>query len=190
MSDFITKKSPWLVLGLMAGFSIIPMMNYFFTPQDKNFFIEKRASFGNVDTRPAISNIKDYRKKGTLLNQSLRGNKVFGVLHDPAIFVDHMDKQFQLFASTHLNIPPDHKWQIGIYPMLTVDPLHPNDRARIGVYLIPTLLNTKTGRIRDFIEVVESADSGFYRKTINAPVILEDPIDATGIAFDEGHLWP
>lgn len=173
-----------LTIALILYFSVRPVDTFDYSQ------LKGKKFSGIVDTSTAHPNMRGYRADRAYLNLSLhRAAKVQGILHDTAAFRTYVNVTFQKFVDTHKAVD-GYEWKIGIYPMVANVPIGNNNRPRIGIYLIPTMIKkgvTIPEADPDIIDYFEAlANAEYYKIYFPSNLLRED----NEFIFDEGHLWP
>lgn len=150
------------------------------------------APFGTVPLREAQKSINLYRNYAGY-EELIKDNKKHGLAHRPAEFQKYI-AGFTDFDTTHRfpsTLP--YVWGIGFTYGICVDAA--NSKLAFNTYVLPVIIDTATGKIKDYFTMKEKNDPDtvyYLIKTLIAPPGRRQPavMDQPSFVFDEGTLWP
>ena len=121
--------------------------------------------------------IEDYRKSFAYQRLSLSmAEKVKCIVHDFSDLKAY-NKFFEKFDTTHATIGKGYVWKVGFYPAV----YEVNGSPRLGMYVIPTMVNSLTGKVEDYFI---HKDASYYKMKIDGSPENDDYI------YDQGTIFP
>lgn len=173
-----------IVIGLLIGYLWFRLPDYDFSGLPSKVYAADSLSIPYPTPVPytqAVKALETYRNRGAMVKLALNGKyKMSGVLHS-IDGIKYLHDELKKFASTHQ--PKENcVWELGFYPNIINDPKK-YDKPRLNIYFIPTMYDTLTGTIYDYMDSDDSIRRYYRHNNV-------DNKKGENFAWDQGTIFP